>query len=295
MDWRGGRIVVMQPDAVAEATVVDRTHRSKAAELVRAHDMILFLAHGEGTYEINGQAGILRPNTLIAAPAGAFACTLSDDRELYVLSVRDPAITAEDQRAFMPFFDRRLSAAEGRRWHERMMESTARVTAGLFDASDVARIKNDVQPYRWQRDADGVHARLDELFASLWSRLSTPLTLDRLAEGVGYTANYLNDLTREHTGLTLGRWVTDMRMARARAVLEQTDLPVADVGVACGYDDPAYFSRVFRRVHGVPPATWRIAARPVDARYARVTIPLDVMREVELRRFAAPRAYSFAS
>ena len=34
-----------------------------------------------------------------------------------------------------------------------------------------------------------------------------------------------------------------------------------EIGAACGYDDPAYFSRAFRRVHGIPPALWRAAHR----------------------------------
>ena len=86
-----------------------------------------------------------------------------------------------------------------------------------------------------------------------------------------------------------------MRMARARIALEKTELSVAEIGVACGYDDPAYFSRVFRRAHGVPPAMWRIAKRPVDARYNRVAFPMALMREYELRGAAPERSYSFAS
>ena len=75
--------------------------------------------------------------------------------------------------------------------------------------------------------------------------MAEPLSLERLAGDVGYTANYLNDLTRLHTGRPLGGWIAEMRMFRARTALEQTDLPVADIGVMCGYDDPAYFSRFF--------------------------------------------------
>jgi len=297
MDWIDGRIVVMRPDAVAAATVVDQahvTHGKNGTELIAGHDSFMFVAQGEGTYRINGRTGILRPNTLIAAPAGTIACTLSDDRELYVLSVRDSAVTPDDQRDFIPFFERRLSGAEGRQWRERMAELATRAQTGLFDDADVRRVKAAALPYVWQRESAPFHAVLHELFESIWKKLATPLTLDALAAEVGYTANYLNDLTRAHTGRALGRWITDMRMARARVALEQTDVPVADVGVACGYDDPAYFSRVFRREHGVPPATWRIAARPVDARYSRVALPIDVLHEYELRRMP-PRTYSFAS
>lgn len=73
------------------------------------------------------------------------------------------------------------------------------------------------------------------------------------------------------------------------------DDPVADIAATCGYDDPAYFSRAFRRAHGISPVTWRIAARPLDARHERIAMPLDVMHELELWRVTEQRAYSFAS
>jgi AraC-like DNA-binding protein len=296
MDWTEGRIVVLAPDLVAEATVVDPSHPDKGGtELITGQDSFLFLARGEGTYRINGHEGLLLTNTLIAAPAGTLACTLSDDRELYVVTLRDRAVTPDDQRSFIPFLERRLSAEDGRRWHERMVDSADRAERGLFDDGDVARLKQAALPLIWERESRAAHDTLRSLFELIWDQLATPLSLERLATAAGYTANYLNDLTRAYTGRALGRWITDMRMVRARVALEQTELSVADVGVACGYDDPAYFSRVFRRAHGVPPATWRIAARPVDARFSSVAIPIDVLHAVALGRPFPQRAYSFAS
>jgi AraC-like DNA-binding protein len=184
---------------------------------------------------------------------------------------------------------------EGRRWKDRMAEFSDRAAAGRVGADDIERLKNSFMPYVWRREPNGARDTLMNLFASIWPRLGEPLTLDGLAADVGYTANYLNDLTRAHTGSPIGSWITDMRMARARAALEHTDLPVAEIGVSCGYDDPAYFSRAFRRAHGVPPATWRIAMRPVDARHSEVAIPLEAMHELELREVRPQPAYSFAS
>jgi AraC-like DNA-binding protein len=298
MDPTDGRIVVMRPDAVATGAVIqgDEDQHSKAGtELITGHDLFLFVARGEGTYRVNGRSGILRPNTLVSVPAGTFACTLNDDREMYIVAVRDQAGPAGDVNAFSPFLERQLSASEGRRWHARMMESADSAAAGRFGAGDVARLKSAVLPYIWKREPHAAQETLHDLFASIWERVAEPLTLEGLAREVGYTANYLNDLTRVHTGRALGSWIAEMRMAQARAALEHTDLSVAEIGVNCGYDDPAYFSRAFRRAHGVPPATWRIAARPVDSRYAAVTISIDLLHEIEMAQTLPQRAYSFAS
>jgi AraC-like DNA-binding protein len=298
MESFDGRIVVMRPDAVATGAVISGNsapHAEPGKELIAGHDLFLFVARGEGTYRANGQTGVLRPNTLIAASAGSFGCTLGDDREMYIVAVREPADAPDDPNAFSPFVERQLSPSEGRRWRSRMLEYTDRAASGRFGIDDVRHVKNAVLPYLWKREAHAAQTTLQELFASMWLRLAEPLTLERLANEVGYTANYLNDLSRAHTGRSIGGWIADMRMARARVALEHTDLPVADVGASCGYDDPAYFSRAFRRAHGVPPATWRIATRPDDSRYAAVTIPIDLLHELEVRAAMPERAYSFAS
>jgi AraC-like DNA-binding protein len=46
-------------------------------------------------------------------------------------------------------------------------------------------------------------------------------------------------------------------MARARSMLDTTTMSVTEVANAVGYPDPLYFSRHFRRVHGVNPTTYR--------------------------------------
>ena len=298
MESTDGRIVVMDPDTVATGHVVQGTsedHAKDGADLITGHDLLLFVAKGDGSYRANGRTGILRPNTLIAVPAGSFACSLSDDREMYIVAVREPAERPDDPAAFSPLLEQHLSASDGRRWRKRMIDYTGRAAGGHFDVEDVRDVKGALQPYLWKREPNAAQSTLQEMFGSLWSRLAEPLTLESLAREVGYTANYLNDLVREHTGRALGGWIADMRMSRARVALEHTDLSVAEVGVSCGYDDPAYFSRAFRRAHGVPPATWRIATRPADSRYADVTISLDAFHEIEVSRSLPERVYSFAS
>jgi AraC-like DNA-binding protein len=297
MESTDGRIIVLRPGEIAASAIVrahGHDHAGKGSDMIAGHDLFLYVAAGEGTYRANGRDGILRPDTLLAVPAGAFSCELTDDRELYVLAVRESVTVPDDPQIFTPFVDRKLSGIEARYVRDRIEDAAERVAAGRFGADDIANMKDSFAPYVWKHEPNGARATLQELFMSIWSRLAEPLTLDKLAHDVGYSANYLNDLAREHTGRSLGGWIADMRMARARVALAHTDAPIAEIGAASGYDDPAYFSRAFRRAHGVPPATWRIGSRPVASRYADVTIPIDVLHEMEAARVPL-RSYSFAS
>ena len=49
-------------------------------------------------------------------------------------------------------------------------------------------------------------------------------------------------------------------MAAARTLLLTTDLSAEAVAARVGYDDPTYFSRRFRTVHGLAPGQWRASA-----------------------------------
>jgi AraC-like DNA-binding protein len=46
-------------------------------------------------------------------------------------------------------------------------------------------------------------------------------------------------------------------MRRARRLLAETDLPVREIATRLGYEDPLYFSRVFRKVVGLPATAYR--------------------------------------
>jgi AraC family transcriptional activator of pobA len=57
-------------------------------------------------------------------------------------------------------------------------------------------------------------------------------------------------------------WIIERRMAEARGLLAETDLPVAEVARRVGVADPGYFSRLFSRTHGTSPRKWRARPEP---------------------------------
>ncbi|ODR26417.1 helix-turn-helix transcriptional regulator [Mycolicibacterium porcinum] len=98
---------------------------------------------------------------------------------------------------------------------------------------------------------------LAEVFSAIDRRLSEPLSLRDVAGEVGMSPGHLTTLVRRRTGRTVGEWINERRMSQARALLGDTDLPVAEVATRVGMADPGYFSRQFRRTHGLSPREWR--------------------------------------
>ena len=277
------RLVVMEARTAVTATVIDTINNRdlRSVEFVFTGDTYLFVARGEVTYRFRGYEGRLGENTLVCIPPGFRKSSISANREMYVVSARDERITARSQQTYMPFFERHLSAEAGKAIHATMRSVVEHAPNGALGPEDVAYLKDSLSPFFWRRSGNAAQSVLSGYFESLWQRLSNPLPIAHLAHELGYTANYLCDLVREHTGRSAAAWIAEMRMARARALLEHTDEPIAMVGESCGFDDPAYFARVFRRMHGVPPMAWRLAARPLDARHSAMTLSIDAFQRLD--------------
>lgn len=98
---------------------------------------------------------------------------------------------------------------------------------------------------------------LAEVFDVIERRHGEPLSLSDVAHEVGMTPGHLTTVVRRRTGRTVGDWITERRMAQARSLLAGTDLPISAVAQRIGMPDPSYFTRLFRRMHGTSPRSWR--------------------------------------
>lgn len=132
-----------------------------------------------------------------------------------------------------------------------MLPSFARLV--VIELLRQARERGTLDP----RPIDPVVARVLE---ELPSHVGRPVMLDELASRAGYTPQHLNRLFKRTLGITPLRYLTRLRMDRAAELLSEGRLSVEGVAAELGYDDPFYFSRVFRSHFGRSPAQHRDAA-----------------------------------
>lgn len=104
-------------------------------------------------------------------------------------------------------------------------------------------------------------AAVTEAVSQLEAGPEEPWTLDHLARRVGLSPTYLSRLFREHVGLPPLAYLARLRAERAAVLLAQTDMGVAEVGMAVGWVDPNYFTRRFRALSGLSPRAYRQRAR----------------------------------
>jgi AraC family transcriptional regulator, arabinose operon regulatory protein len=87
------------------------------------------------------------------------------------------------------------------------------------------------------------------------------IKLEHLARVAQLSPYYLTRLFRHYTGRGAMTYLADVRHREARILLRDTDLAVAEVARSVGYDDPYYFSRVFKAREGFAPLYYRQRTR----------------------------------
>jgi two-component system response regulator YesN len=102
---------------------------------------------------------------------------------------------------------------------------------------------------------------LDAAIARIKKDFGRPLTLDLVADELGISAARLSRLFVEGTGRGFSDFLIEYRIERAKEMLLEPEAAIKQVSVACGYPDPNYFSRLFKKVTGVTPSAFSSGTR----------------------------------
>ncbi len=88
------------------------------------------------------------------------------------------------------------------------------------------------------------------------------LSLTKLAGSVHLSPEYFCRLFKQKTGVSYSTYLTTYRLTRARELICTTDLKMAEVARQVGYENPSYFSRLYKKHMGLSPEQERRAAPP---------------------------------
>jgi len=103
---------------------------------------------------------------------------------------------------------------------------------------------------------------LSRALAAIDARYLDAISVEELAESVGYSPAHLHHLFRQYLRRSPYQIITERRLDHARRLLATSDLAVKEVGAQSGFADAVTFSRVFRRHLGQTPVSYRKAHAP---------------------------------
>jgi len=83
------------------------------------------------------------------------------------------------------------------------------------------------------------------------------LTITMLSELFNLSPRQLNRVFKEETGKTIFEMIHSIRVEKAKHLLSESDEKVITIAANIGYEDPAFFNRLFQRIVGCPPSKYR--------------------------------------
>jgi len=153
---------------------------------------------------------------------------------------------------------RELAAASGEATPEARLARAARALEllGLAFAAGGDAPADAPRPRR-----SAAHGALAQALGELARDPHAQLGLARLAARLGLSQRQTSRLVQERLGCSLGEYQTQLRVARAKRLLAESELAVIDVAAEAGFGSLGHFNHVFRSHSGSTPSEFRGCAR----------------------------------
>lgn len=113
-------------------------------------------------------------------------------------------------------------------------------------------IINSVQTSRMEIRSDAVNSAI----RYMEEHYMEEITLEELARYIGISPQHFSKIFKDDIGLNYIEWLTRLRIDVAKRLLSEGGLSVKEVCYLVGYNDPNYFSRIFRKTEGVSPSSY---------------------------------------
>ena len=118
-------------------------------------------------------------------------------------------------------------------------------------------IKNGVKEKSYQKK-EQEHPVVTTVYKEMLENYSDPnLSLQAAADDTGVSLTYLSTLFSQTKGKTFIDALTEIRLNHAKELLKETDLLITAIAFEIGYNDPNYFSYLFKKKVGISPKAFR--------------------------------------
>lgn len=141
---------------------------------------------------------------------------------------------------------------------------------GFTNMETISHIPNLEELFKWFRleskslcDSIEMEQRtstdsvIERSIAHIKAHFGENLTLDDVSQLVDVSPYYFSKLFKQTTGENFIEYLTAFRMEKAKEFLSNKKYSIKEVCGMCGYNDPNYFSRIFKKYEGMTPSEFR--------------------------------------
>jgi AraC-like DNA-binding protein len=229
--------------------------------------IFIYCVHGRGWCDLDGSRHEAGPGDLLVVPWNtphAYGADESDPWTIYWFhaqgdlvpaflgelgaSLQHPVVHPGGEAQLLPLFEDVLEAVE-----------QGYAPSNLLYAAHALGhlLAMMVRECRDSRHRSGPRQNVARTITYMKQHLKAPLQLDTLAAIAGLGRSQYSALFKRQTGYAPIDFYIRLRMHRACQLLDTTDLGIKSIASELGYEDPLYFSRLFRTVNEMSPMEYR--------------------------------------
>ncbi len=138
---------------------------------------------------------------------------------------------------------------EKKRYYGEILKELSR-TALMYIIRVILADEHPINPYYTDNTLNIALQYIDD-------NLSGDLSLDTIAENCFVSKYYLSHLFAGYKNMSIGRYVLECKINRAKELLAETDKKVSEIGEAVGFNESSYFCKVFKKETGCTPIEYR--------------------------------------
>jgi YesN/AraC family two-component response regulator len=146
-----------------------------------------------------------------------------------------------------------------------MIQETFKETFGislLFEMGRPAARTNDIKEQMVNLiDLKDSRKRINNEIASACKYISDnihrKINLEEVAQYLHLNSSYFSRLFKKEVGETFVKYVVNMKMNRAKELLDQTNYSILEISELLGYDNQSYFNKTFKGSEGISPIEYR--------------------------------------
>lgn len=121
-------------------------------------------------------------------------------------------------------------------------------------ANVLERIESSGEPQSRLKATNGNSKYSNEITEYINRRYNRSLTLAELSDRLCASREHLCRVFRAETGMTIGDYLSKVRIMHACDLLRTTDSKITEIAMAVGYESLGYFNRVFKKETGMTPS-----------------------------------------
>ena len=127
----------------------------------------------------------------------------------------------------------------------------------------IASLFNDIlllvdrQQHEQKKATGDVQEQIERAAAYFNENYNTKISIDDYAESLHISTNWFIHNFKQYAGMSPAQYILSLRMVNAQSLLERTTYNIKEISEIVGYENPLYFSRVFKKEIGKSPAQYR--------------------------------------